>query len=278
MTTLEQKFRDILLVSDIDGTMAYDFNHFPQRNIEAVERFQVQGGRFTIATGRHFGVVKEIVEQFHITAPLILLNGGCIYDPIHKKATHTAYLPPSAVSYMRHMSQHPLLSNIRVMDAQENASVVYVRQGEDTAGFEFTKYEMDFKTLDEMENTPLYKALLITDECDSEEFRAYVQRQNYAGVDFVASSERYYEMVPKDIHKAQGIEIVTRQLGIDMKQVVAIGDYNNDLEMIKAVGFGVAPENALDAVKAAAKLVVGDCRDGAVADLIDYLDTNLSAN
>lgn len=264
-------------MSDIDGTLASDFKNYPQRNIDAVKRFHAKGGRFTVATGRHFQAVKEIVRLFEIHTPLILLNGGCIYDADAQKPIATHYLPLSAFDYMRAVSKCPHLSSIRVMAADEKAYVVYAREDEDINSFEYKKYQMEFRRLEELCGMDLCKVLLVTNEQESAAFRAFVSQKNYTDVDFVASSERYYEMIPKGINKAQGIGVVAQMLGIDISRVVAIGDYDNDLEMIQAAGLGVAPENATQSVKAAARLVVGHCKDGAVADLVEHLETNLLA-
>ena len=51
----------------------------------------------------------------------------------------------------------------------------------------------------------------------------------------------------------------------------AIGDYYNDLEMIKIADVGAALAESPDEVKAVAKKVVCEAKNGAVAEFIDYL-------
>ena len=50
-----------------------------------------------------------------------------------------------------------------------------------------------------------------------------------------------------------------------------MGDYYNDLEMIKKADISAATDNAPEDVKLYADFVAGRCEDGAVADFIDYL-------
>jgi hydroxymethylpyrimidine pyrophosphatase-like HAD family hydrolase len=50
---------------------------------------------------------------------------------------------------------------------------------------------------------------------------------------------------------------------------VAVGDFDNDLEMIKAAGLGVAMGNALERVKSAAGAVVADCDSDGAAEAIE---------
>ena len=59
------------------------------------------------------------------------------------------------------------------------------------------------------------------------------------------------------MHKASGIEQVTEHLGIARRDTLAIGDSDNDLEMLRHAGVGIAMGNAPDAVKAIADEVTG---------------------
>ncbi|MFC6930718.1 HAD family hydrolase [Actinomadura yumaensis] len=54
-----------------------------------------------------------------------------------------------------------------------------------------------------------------------------------------------------------------------LHRVAAIGDNPNDLDMIETAGLGAAVGDGDPAVRAAADIVVADCADGAVADLVD---------
>ena len=56
----------------------------------------------------------------------------------------------------------------------------------------------------------------------------------------------------------------------------AIGDYENDIEMLNAADFGAAPQSALEQVKCAAKIITVGCDDGAVADLIDIIGREIT--
>ncbi|WP_312642451.1 HAD family hydrolase [Hydrogenoanaerobacterium sp.] len=269
---MEQRFKDILLVSDIDGTISPKFGVIPQRNIDAIKRFQAQGGHFTVATGRHLELAQQFVQLFDIRAPLILVNGSCIYDLEKQEFTYNEYLPQTAADYLRHFMKHSKLANIRIMGGDEKMYSVYTRADIDTNSPDFMKYYIDFTSIEKLQSMEWRKALLITTKEDASEFRAYADSLEISDVDFVASSELYYEMVPKGISKGNGIKKIAKQLGIDMKNVVAVGDYNNDLDMLRVVGLGIAPENAIDEAKAIAKLVVCHAKDGVLGDVVEYLE------
>ena len=56
-----------------------------------------------------------------------------------------------------------------------------------------------------------------------------------------------------------------------MSQVAAIGDDENDIESIGAVGLGVAVANAIEPVRRAARLVVADHDSDGVAEALDFI-------
>ncbi len=70
---------------------------------------------------------------------------------------------------------------------------------------------------------------------------------------------------PEGTSKLRGTEMVCERMGISMRDVLAIGDDEVDVEMLKAAGTGVAMENSPDHVKATADNAIPSCREGGVA-------------
>ena len=78
----------------------------------------------------------------------------------------------------------------------------------------------------------------------------------------------YLEVIPRVINKGQGIRDICRTLGMDVSEVIAFGDAENDIPMLRAAGVGVAMGNAADAVKAAAdRVTLTNNEDGIAAAL-----------
>jgi hydroxymethylpyrimidine pyrophosphatase-like HAD family hydrolase len=80
------------------------------------------------------------------------------------------------------------------------------------------------------------------------------------------------EMLPEHSSKGEALAKLVELGQVERENIVAIGDFYNDLDMIQYAGIGVAVANAPDDIKAQADLVVGHCRDGAVADVIEYIE------
>jgi hydroxymethylpyrimidine pyrophosphatase-like HAD family hydrolase len=66
------------------------------------------------------------------------------------------------------------------------------------------------------------------------------------------------------------VKFVSDLLHIDLKDVIAVGDNQNDVPMIKATGLGVAVSNAVDELKEAADYITkNDCDHGAIKEVIE---------
>jgi Cof subfamily protein (haloacid dehalogenase superfamily) len=57
------------------------------------------------------------------------------------------------------------------------------------------------------------------------------------------------ELTQKEYHKGEGIRFLTDYLGINLSDTLAIGDSDNDIEMLKTAGTGIVMGNAKDNVK-----------------------------
>lgn len=77
------------------------------------------------------------------------------------------------------------------------------------------------------------------------------------------------ELNAKDVHKGKGMLALAKQLGIRPDEIMACGDADNDLEMLKAVGLGVAMGNAADAIKQVANVVTDTNQNDGVAKAIE---------
>lgn len=105
---------------------------------------------------------------------------------------------------------------------------------------------------------------------DMDYIQVLVRQKGYDTVDFVKSSEMFYEMLPKGVSKGSALSEFRKLPGMEGFTFVSIGDFDNDIEMIKTADLGACPANAEESVKNVADLVLSHSNeDGAVAELID---------
>ena len=262
-------FEGILLVSDMDRTLITEDFKVPQRNIEAIDRFISKGGRFTLATGRAASSAAKYLNKVTVNAPAILSNGASIYDlSAHKIIWNTA-LPLSAEEWLQKVIE-------RFPDVGAELYIdegIYIVNSNDWTQHHIVNEGFKFENTD-VKNAPhgWQKVLFAGENNRLREVDDFINATDHEGCDFVFSNEMYYEALPKDVNKGTALARLAGMFGIEHKNTVGIGDYYNDMSLVAMAGIGVAVEGAPKELIDVAKFVTGPCSNGAVADLIEYLE------
>lgn len=74
------KFKGLLICTDLDGTLLKDDKSISRENLDAIEYFKSEGGYFTFITGRMPYFMESICSKIHPNAPFGCINGGGLYD------------------------------------------------------------------------------------------------------------------------------------------------------------------------------------------------------
>lgn len=92
-----------------------------------------------------------------------------------------------------------------------------------------------------------------------------------ADVDLVSPVPNWFDVLPKGISKASGLDVLLKATGIDYDEVVIFGDAENDLEILRKVPYSVAVANATPEVLRTANYVVGASKDDGVACALEEI-------
>ncbi len=90
------------------------------------------------------------------------------------------------------------------------------------------------------------------------------------GVELTSSNDHDFELVPKGVNKGRTLALLALILGVPLDQCAGVGDSENDLAMLQAVGFPIAMGNGCDSVKAAACHIAPDNAHEGVAQAIRW--------
>lgn len=268
-------FDGCLLACDIDGTLLLN-DYMPQVNIEKIKYFVSQGGKFCLATGRTAGAISTVTDRLDCISPSIVANGSMIYDIKNDVALYEQFVPNDD----RHIV-HAVLKGCKTVgiEAHSGKKVIVLNISQETIDHE--KYEnldalpLDYETaLRYNWNKVIY---LFANDCEAQTVKGIISRfehnSQFVDTSAVIDGRRryYFEHVPLNVSKATTLKTLCKMLNIKKGCCYAIGDYYNDLEMIKAADIGAALVDSPDDVKAVATTVVCDAQNGAVAEFIDYL-------
>lgn len=264
----------VLLITDMDGTFLNSKKVPSEKNLEAVKRFQQAGGKFTIATGRAYQAVTLYFDYFKCNFPMIMFNGGMVYDFENKKSLYDRYVPditkPMVVDILK---KFPNLgceilveSNIKIV--QFNDMEAYHTK--------ICKSNPDHVSLDEIYE-PWYKVLFADTAENIDEVQKYVASRGFEGVDFVRSDKFFYEILPLGNSKGTAVSKLREICNLSDYTIVCVGDYNNDIEMLKYADVGICPSNATEETKLAADIVLKESNDeNAIAAVIDFIFSNIN--
>lgn len=266
-----KKFEGMLFCTDLDGTLFSSNKTVSKQNLEAIEYFKSEGGFFTFITGRMPKTSKEICDIVKPNAPYGCINGGGIYDHREGKYLWNIELPKEALELVKHVEEQlpdmgiSLNTESNVYFKKDSTAMVYMRKVTGLPNVTCT-----YDDIDEI----LLKVAFGHD--DEEQMSSLIKLLNNhpeaSDYDFIRTERRLYEILPKGVNKGLALKKMSDLLGVNISKTIAVGDYNNDISMIKKAGIGFAVANAVDEVKAVADYITVSNNEHAIATIIDGLD------
>ncbi len=262
--------KHLLIVSDLDGTLLPPDKIPLERDLAAIRRFEAAGGRFAIATGRTIQAAIRYQEMLGLTNPMIVYNGAAIYDSVHDKVLFSECLPPNAIDMTREiMAAFPQVG-VEVLRA--NTAYVVRNNEWEKHHIALCGVEPVYCELHEIPQDGWLKVLFAMSPEEIPTFIAGIQKRNDPDVDYIQSADIFYEMLPKHVTKGSALAPYRKLEGMEDIQIVAVGDYDNDLELLRQADFSAAPANAVEAVRRTASMVLSrTCEEGAMEELISRL-------
>ncbi|MDB4897947.1 MAG: haloacid dehalogenase-like hydrolase, partial [Firmicutes bacterium] len=91
------------------------------------------------------------------------------------------------------------------------------------------------------------------------------------GLEVTTSGPDNLEMTAAGVNKGTGLQQLAAHLKIPREAIIAMGDSDNDMAMIRYAGLGVAMGNAADEVKQVADRITATCDEHGVAKLIEEM-------
>lgn len=272
-------FDGCLLASDIDGTLIEN-GYINPKNIKKIEYFVSEGGHFSLSTGRTAGAVGDILSKIPNIAPSVVANGCMIYDFENEKVLYEKIVPKEDLGIVKYIAKNH--SDIGI-EAHSGKNVYTINSTRETLLHqEYESLPTIFAKFEDIENIKINKVLLTFANSDVREKLKREIRQLDIYKDLTSifmdtcamidgEIQNYYELVPSGVSKASALRGLCEMLNIRDGCYFCIGDYYNDLEMIKTADISATPVTSPDDIKSEAKYITVSCKDGAVADFIDYL-------
>ena len=276
------------LAFDLDGTLLAPGAVLTKRTVQSVRRCAVKGIQIIIATGRAIESAEKYREALGASGPMVYYNGAIVADmadssacldaPPRRKILHSTLLDPGAVDFCIDLSRTTGVYFQAYFPGSSGEGQVLMAERdapEREAYFKSTEMLAELGPLKEILKGPgrngFIKAMFLAESPILDSLRPHLEERFGNSVYLARTKATYLELMNAGVSKGEGLAIALKNRGIGREQTIAFGDEENDLPMFKAAAYSVAPDNAVNIVKAAADFIVPSNSEDGIADFLEKL-------
>ena len=248
-------FTPRMVALDIDGTLVNHQGELPHAVREAVAKIDVP---VVLATGRGLFGAVPIHEALGLQGGHAVVSNGAV----------TATMSPLKVQTEITFDPRPIIDH--VMDVYPQALIAVEEVG---VGYRLNQLfpvgelqgELHIESIEKLASRPAPRVIIRDPNGYADSFQDLAHSLDLHSVSYVIGWSAWLDIAPEGVTKASALDALCRLKGIDPKDVLAIGDGNNDIEMLQWAGRGVAIGDASEQVQAAAADIAPCFEDGGTA-------------
>ena len=263
-----------LLALDMDGTLLNSRKEISPVTMKAINELVAKGIAVSLCTGRGIAELADNAAELKGIPYGILNSGGCVYDFIREKALDRTLLDDGCL-----MECLEAAEAVRAMPylLTQNASVAQSEDMRDVSVFQMGIYQPLYDRVatavpdikEYVRSHPdqsLKLCIYHRDPASREMTRARLAPLGLVLADCETTS---LEITPQGVSKASGLKRLCEHLGISVEETIAVGDSDNDLDVLQAAGLAVAMGNANENVKNVCDDIVADNDHDGIVEVIE---------
>jgi Cof subfamily protein (haloacid dehalogenase superfamily) len=258
-----------LIVLDLDGTLLDSKQKVSDRNKTAVKKAIENGVQVVIATGKTRSSAVSILDELGIKSPGVFTQGLLIYNgdgTVRNSVVMDKNILRRIITFAEDRgfgviaySGNRILTR-RADEFTEDLTEKYSEPTPEAVG----------ALQNVLDNTEINKVILYGQESKIPALRWQLNKQLDGLIHTTRSAVKgLLEVLPANTSKGKAVMRVMKDLNIPPEHTMAIGDGENDIEMLQAVGTSVAVGNAAQKLKDIASQVVGSNDEDGVAQAIE---------
>lgn len=260
------------IITDIDQTLTDAKMKLTPRTLEAAGKARAQGIQIVLCSGRPFPGMRDYLEALGLNQRAycsVGFNGGVLYENGTGTVLRAAFFEPEIlreiVDELRRVNVNfHLESPSSIVTGLNPVKHYTVRDSFITnMPLEVAKFE------DLLQWSDICK-IMIADKPETLDSLVLPERLK-TKAKFVRSRPYYLEVVPLNVHKGLGVEVVAARYQLKKAEILGVGDGLNDLELLEASGMKVAMENGADALKQIADVIAPPQDQDGFARLLEAL-------
>jgi Cof subfamily protein (haloacid dehalogenase superfamily) len=257
------------VVVDLDGTLLNSSHELTPRTEAALRRAIDAGIIVMLATGKTRNAGLPFIERLGLQTPGIFLQGLAVYagdgTPLRQQYLNDQ-LARQVITFAEDRGFHVVAyhgTNIYMKTAQPEVQKWVTNYHE-------PEPEIAGPLQNLLNRFSLNKLMIVGEPRAVTALRWQLNLQiDGAGRIVQAGIPQMLEVLPAGASKGAALRWLLKDMKIAPETLVAIGDAENDIEMLRLAGIGVAMGNAAQAVKDAADAVVASNDEDGVAEAIE---------
>lgn len=268
-----------LIATDCDGTILNSKGHLPQEIVQTFKLLNKMGIHIIVATGRSDILAKDYLDEMNINCPIIGCNGATIRNLYTNTEFFSSYIPKDVLIKVFNIAKNENISlKVFTNDTFYTNNKLFYNGGIELIVTEYTKklnycLKKEFvKDIYSISNLPNVTKIVVI-ENDQNRLSKIKNKINLNIPEITATQSNWncIDINSSLATKGNAVLAYANMLNIDKKDIIAFGDSENDISMLKAVGFGVAMKNASDIVKKSANYVTDTNDNFGVAQYLKHI-------
>ncbi len=261
-----------LLATDLDGTLLKNDKTISNNTINTIHEMINEGHHFVVATGRPFFRITKILKQLDIISDKIYCicnNGGLI---ISTDGTNTLYEEKMPHEHVVELIDLAIKHNLNLLLYKKDHIVTdHLDENVTVFGNEPLLKIINGGKEALKEYQDVYKIVFNGTYEKLSEAKSKFPKETLEKFNFVFSGYDFLDVNNKTVDKGFAVNHLAEMLNVDLNNVYAVGDEENDLGMLKAVKNGCCVSNAKSSVKEVSKFITLSNEEDGVAHLINKL-------
>lgn len=263
-----------LIATDMDSTALTDDKRLTPRTVAAMNKAIEQGKTVVFSTGRSISLIKPYIDMVKGMRYAVTASGGTVIDLETGEFLLHRMIDPETVKRIIAAATGCYVYPIVFYEKETYGSSWCV---DNLTDFGLPAYEPIYRTFMNMVDDSMN--YFMEHPAELEKFNLFFGNDYEAEevyekikdlpVTFTTHTSHSLEINAVGVSKAEGLRVLCKKLGIDMSEVIAVGDAENDEEMIACAGLKVAMSNGSDRVKSLADVIADSNENDGVAKIIE---------
>lgn len=248
---------------DVDGTLLRDDHHLSDRNLQTVREAHEAGGRIVLCTGRGPSSALPVLKELGLEGTMITHNGAATFSYSEAEGLKLLHQFPFPIGNLREVVKYCDEHHIHFDFC--TAREMYIDRIGETEREMYERYFAEPIMIDSALEIgePIVKFTLFgTVEAMDAAEAAWPDLTT--GMKMIRSGDFFIDIMRPEVSKGEAVKQLAELWNIDRADIMAIGNYYNDLDMITFAGMGVAMLNSPEAVIEAADAVTRSNNDDGV--------------